>query len=79
MSGRDGAHERGSMDPLASQTHDAAVGEAATPSFLQKSAVFFSQPVVASFVAGGVAGAVSRTVVSPLGEPRLDPLNGSAD
>lgn len=25
-----------------------------------------SQPVVASFVAGGVAGAVSRTVVSPL-------------
>ncbi|KAG8629062.1 hypothetical protein KVT40_002927 [Elsinoe batatas] len=27
---------------------------------------FFKQPVVASFVAGGVAGAVSRTVVSPL-------------
>ncbi|KAK7180913.1 hypothetical protein DPSP01_000616 [Paraphaeosphaeria sporulosa] len=27
---------------------------------------FFQQPVVASFVAGGVAGAVSRTVVSPL-------------
>ncbi|KAF2659512.1 mitochondrial carrier protein-like protein [Lophiostoma macrostomum CBS 122681] len=27
---------------------------------------FFAQPVVASFVAGGVAGAVSRTVVSPL-------------
>lgn len=25
-----------------------------------------SQPVVASFIAGGVAGAVSRTVVSPL-------------
>ena len=28
--------------------------------------VFVSQPVVASFMAGGVAGAVSRTVVSPL-------------
>ena len=27
---------------------------------------FLSQPVVASFCAGGVAGAVSRTVVSPL-------------
>ncbi|KAL5387742.1 hypothetical protein PMIN06_009144 [Paraphaeosphaeria minitans] len=27
---------------------------------------FFQQPIVASFVAGGVAGAVSRTVVSPL-------------
>ncbi|KAI0156885.1 mitochondrial carrier domain-containing protein [Xylariaceae sp. FL1272] len=27
---------------------------------------FFSQPVVASFCGGGVAGAVSRTVVSPL-------------
>lgn len=27
---------------------------------------FFSQPVVAAFCAGGVAGAVSRTVVSPL-------------
>jgi solute carrier family 25 phosphate transporter 23/24/25/41 len=26
----------------------------------------FAQPVAASFVAGGVAGAVSRTVVSPL-------------
>jgi solute carrier family 25 phosphate transporter 23/24/25/41 len=26
----------------------------------------FAQPVLASFVAGGVAGAVSRTVVSPL-------------
>jgi solute carrier family 25 phosphate transporter 23/24/25/41 len=28
--------------------------------------MFVSQPVVASFMAGGVAGAVSRTVVSPL-------------
>lgn len=27
---------------------------------------FISQPVVAAFCAGGVAGAVSRTVVSPL-------------
>jgi solute carrier family 25 phosphate transporter 23/24/25/41 len=28
--------------------------------------IFIAQPVVASFMAGGVAGAVSRTVVSPL-------------
>lgn len=28
--------------------------------------IWLSQPIVASFVAGGVAGAVSRTVVSPL-------------
>jgi len=27
---------------------------------------FFTQPIAASFVAGGAAGAVSRTVVSPL-------------
>ncbi|KKF95997.1 putative mitochondrial carrier YPR011C [Ceratocystis fimbriata CBS 114723] len=31
-----------------------------------KAREFFSQPFVASFCAGGVAGAVSRTVVSPL-------------
>lgn len=28
--------------------------------------IAISQPVIASFVAGGIAGAVSRTVVSPL-------------
>lgn len=28
--------------------------------------VWLSQPVIASFIAGGTAGAVSRTVVSPL-------------
>jgi solute carrier family 25 phosphate transporter 23/24/25/41 len=33
---------------------------------LQRAREFFAQPVLASFVAGGVAGAVSRTVVSPL-------------
>lgn len=33
---------------------------------LQKAREMLAQPVVASFVAGGVAGAVSRTVVSPL-------------
>jgi hypothetical protein len=36
------------------------------PTALQKARVVLAQPVVASFVAGGVAGAVSRTVVSPL-------------
>ncbi|KAI9727285.1 MAG: hypothetical protein M1828_006904 [Chrysothrix sp. TS-e1954] len=35
-------------------------------SILKEGRVFLSQPVVASFMAGGVAGAVSRTVVSPL-------------
>lgn len=33
---------------------------------LQRIRQVFAQPVLASFVAGGVAGAVSRTVVSPL-------------
>ncbi|KAI0009892.1 mitochondrial carrier [Xylariaceae sp. FL0662B] len=38
----------------------------ANGSRLAQLAEFFSQPVVAAFCAGGVAGAVSRTVVSPL-------------
>ena len=33
---------------------------------LQAVQSYVSQPVTASFMAGGVAGAVSRTVVSPL-------------
>ncbi|KAF2743923.1 mitochondrial carrier protein-like protein [Sporormia fimetaria CBS 119925] len=33
---------------------------------LERAHQFIAQPVVASFMAGGVAGAVSRTVVSPL-------------
>jgi solute carrier family 25 phosphate transporter 23/24/25/41 len=33
---------------------------------LERARNVFAQPVLASFVAGGVAGAVSRTVVSPL-------------
>lgn len=36
------------------------------PSSLTKVCVFVSQPVVAAFIGGGAAGAVSRTVVSPL-------------
>ncbi|PNS21667.1 hypothetical protein CAC42_1521 [Sphaceloma murrayae] len=36
------------------------------PSGMSSVKVFIAQPVVASFMAGGVAGAVSRTVVSPL-------------
>lgn len=36
------------------------------PTKLQRIREVFAQPVLASFVAGGVAGAVSRTVVSPL-------------
>ncbi|KAF2088516.1 solute carrier family 25 member 42 [Saccharata proteae CBS 121410] len=36
------------------------------PTRLMRARETFAQPVLASFVAGGVAGAVSRTVVSPL-------------
>lgn len=35
-------------------------------SFLQRTNNNLSEPVVAAFIAGGVAGAVSRTIVSPL-------------
>ncbi|KAL1903309.1 hypothetical protein Sste5346_000594 [Sporothrix stenoceras] len=38
----------------------------AAAEFLTQSRRFFSDPVVAAFCGGGVAGAVSRTVVSPL-------------
>jgi solute carrier family 25 phosphate transporter 23/24/25/41 len=38
---------------------------------LERARVIFAQPVLASFVAGGVAGAVSRTVVSPLERLKL--------
>jgi solute carrier family 25 (mitochondrial phosphate transporter), member 23/24/25/41 len=37
-----------------------------TPAALHPVMSRISQPVVASFIAGGIAGAVSRTVVSPL-------------
>ena len=37
-----------------------------TESRLDRFREFVAQPVLASFIAGGVAGAVSRTVVSPL-------------
>ncbi|GLA55501.1 hypothetical protein AnigIFM63604_002149 [Aspergillus niger] len=37
-----------------------------TPSFINKTRSRISEPVVAAFIAGGVAGAVSRTLVSPL-------------
>ncbi|KAF2232985.1 mitochondrial carrier [Viridothelium virens] len=36
------------------------------PSFASSLSSVVSQPVVAAFIAGGIAGAVSRTVVSPL-------------
>lgn len=37
-----------------------------TLSVLQRTRNNISEPVVAAFIAGGVAGAVSRTIVSPL-------------
>ncbi|PYH63457.1 solute carrier family 25 member 42 [Aspergillus vadensis CBS 113365] len=36
------------------------------PSFINKARSRIAEPVVAAFIAGGVAGAVSRTLVSPL-------------
>lgn len=36
------------------------------PTAMEQVVLYVSQPVAASFIAGGVAGAVSRTVVSPL-------------
>jgi solute carrier family 25 phosphate transporter 23/24/25/41 len=39
---------------------------AAPPADYEQARLFISQPFVASFCAGGIAGAVSRTVVSPL-------------
>jgi len=37
-----------------------------TPSSMNLVKYYLKQPLTASFIAGGVAGAVSRTVVSPL-------------
>ena len=37
-----------------------------TGEFLRGFRQYISQPVTASFIAGGISGAVSRTVVSPL-------------
>ncbi|OJJ42024.1 hypothetical protein ASPZODRAFT_105920 [Penicilliopsis zonata CBS 506.65] len=38
----------------------------ASPSFLTTAKINLTEPVFAAFIAGGVAGAVSRTIVSPL-------------
>ena len=46
-----------------SEDEDASPGPG---SFLERSRRSLAQPVLAAFIAGGVAGAVSRTVVSPL-------------
>lgn len=63
-------HEPHAPNPLKATQHVTAssILEPAAPGVLQRGMLFASQPVVASFIAGGVAGAVSRTVVSPLGE-----------
>ncbi|RAL06213.1 solute carrier family 25 member 42 [Aspergillus ibericus CBS 121593] len=37
-----------------------------TPTFIKKAKSRIAEPIVAAFIAGGVAGAVSRTIVSPL-------------
>lgn len=43
-----------------------AYQERLPPSFFHRARNNLSEPVVAAFIAGGVAGAVSRTIVSPL-------------
>lgn len=55
-----------SLDPKTSPSLEG--DEEASPASVSISRAKYtlSQPVVAAFVAGGVAGAVSRTVVSPL-------------
>jgi solute carrier family 25 phosphate transporter 23/24/25/41 len=50
------SNEMGSAQPPSS----------AAPESFYATRAWVSQPVVASFMAGGIAGAVSRTVVSPL-------------
>lgn len=53
-----------SPEPLTSNPA-AALSSQSSPTFVSLR-TWLSEPVVASFMAGGVAGAVSRTVVSPL-------------
>lgn len=64
--GSDDPHERPSPNPLKTRRNAPTILEPPAPTAVQSGIVFLSQPVVASFMAGGVAGAVSRTVVSPL-------------
>ncbi|KAF2268568.1 mitochondrial carrier protein-like protein [Lojkania enalia] len=54
------------MAPLSSDKSDSSAAIATPDSSLERFKEFIAQPVLASFIAGGVAGAVSRTVVSPL-------------
>jgi solute carrier family 25 phosphate transporter 23/24/25/41 len=55
-----------SADPGKGDQSTGLVGPAPPPDRIERFQDFVAQPVVASFIAGGVAGAVSRTVVSPL-------------
>lgn len=48
------------------QSISSRMAEPPPPTTGERYRKFFGDPVVAAFVAGGVAGAVSRTVVSPL-------------
>lgn len=66
-------------NPLTTLHNAPTMLEPISPSALQSTVLFISQPVVASFMAGGVAGAVSRTVVSPLGKrTSTERLDGSS-
>ncbi|KAB2574135.1 putative mitochondrial carrier protein [Lasiodiplodia theobromae] len=55
-----------SLSATESSKTPAIMSSPTPPSRMVRAREFFSQPVAASFIAGGVAGAVSRTVVSPL-------------
>ncbi|EEH49260.1 uncharacterized protein PADG_05339 [Paracoccidioides brasiliensis Pb18] len=69
---RDGARNEASerrLTPLPSPGSESHIKESLsqpTTSLLQQTKDRLSEPVTAAFLAGGVAGAVSRTIVSPL-------------
>ncbi|KAJ5668810.1 hypothetical protein N7462_009880 [Penicillium macrosclerotiorum] len=52
--------------PLPPPTRPIKESVSSPPSLLDKTRTKLAEPVVAAFMAGGVAGAVSRTIVSPL-------------
>ncbi|PSK46411.1 hypothetical protein B9Z65_5379 [Elsinoe australis] len=63
----DDPHDRPPFNPLKSTAKPLGMLDPPPPpTALESTRIFIAQPVVASFMAGGVAGAVSRTVVSPL-------------
>ncbi|PTU18663.1 hypothetical protein P175DRAFT_0503463 [Aspergillus ochraceoroseus IBT 24754] len=66
---RDGGAEQGALSKLSQFPPSNTVKETfqeKTPTFLDQAKTRLAEPITAAFFAGGVAGAVSRTIVSPL-------------